>query len=370
MSAEIPNEEELERLGQQIVSSTPRWWTTTQQTARQERIVFIKTHKTGSSTVTAILHRYCKVYNKTCFLPSHHPGKTEGPGSSIGNLLLFNYKSIDIWPQHTYYWRTFLNYMVPNAKYITIIRHPVTAFISAWNFYQYSYQGEKDLQVIVDSLPAGVENLPDDFLPYVSRNIVIELCPVIYERWRHIPDDSSCRQTLDDISTGMLQVLILERFDESLLLMMREFGWQLEDILYVPMKITGHSVHQLSTLQMRKISSWLMDPLVLYQHSLKVLEHRINSQDDQFQEQLATYRQLLNQYEQDCQNPSPEQQFLCSEMKLDNVPWVERERNSLLGEFVEVFEEDVLRRRRRHRRKRLQKAIGGDSVVTGKADNS
>ena len=149
--------------------------------ARVERVIFIKTHKTGSSTVTSILHRYCRTYNKACFItsdPVNHPGAIFTPDTRVEDFFRWNKRNIDIWSQHTRYWPELFSQIVPGGRFLSIVRDPVTQVISAWDFYERKFGGTNDLGALIDKLPDNKEELPPRFWELLTkRSQARDLCP-------------------------------------------------------------------------------------------------------------------------------------------------------------------------------------------------
>ena len=115
---------------------------------QDEGVVFVKTHKTGSSTLTSIFWRnLCENGLKKCFLPPlKTPGKTwdfskekdwklmkNKGGSTKGN----NTFPYDAWMYHVVYNRRAFSTIVPSAnRVISIVRRPSLRFQSAWEWYK------------------------------------------------------------------------------------------------------------------------------------------------------------------------------------------------------------------------------------------
>jgi hypothetical protein len=129
------------------------------------RVIFVKTHKTGGSTVATILHCYARRSRAAIFVPPvgydahlfnlsipsdrHVVGEqrrmqlTMSPppppppsSSSAGNApgMAQGRLSYHMWTSHAVY-HSSLHALVPGALLLTIVREPSRRWLSAWQFY-------------------------------------------------------------------------------------------------------------------------------------------------------------------------------------------------------------------------------------------
>ena len=105
----------------------------------ETKVVYVKTHKTGSSTLTNIFHRFAFKHNLKVVLPKSNvflgwPRSAGIPTSYVplpgaeGNYDIFC-------SAHTRYSRKYIEPIVPNAHYITIFREPTSHFKSSWSYW-------------------------------------------------------------------------------------------------------------------------------------------------------------------------------------------------------------------------------------------
>ena len=116
------------------------------------KTIFLKTHKTGSSTLAGILWRQlCEKERRHCFLPPRsNPGRTWDFGKLTHRQYAMKSTGLadrpapfDVWlhhvKRHDFLFRTVVN--VPqgragaNVQFLSIVRHPVDRFRSAWTWY-------------------------------------------------------------------------------------------------------------------------------------------------------------------------------------------------------------------------------------------
>jgi galactosylceramide sulfotransferase len=98
-------------------------------------------------------------------------------------------------------------------------------------------------------------------------------------------------------------VLILEHFDESLVLMKRLFCWEMRDILYIKQmeRLKSEKNREVITNEVRsKIMSWNQADAMLYRHFNNTLWKRISLEGPGFYEDLKIFREELQHVKDEC----------------------------------------------------------------------
>ena len=133
LSADIVVHDKIESNNNAVVSST--------KCKPVTKIVFIKTHKTGSTTTTSIFQRFGYKRNLIFALPkSAHIFSDKKLFSKsfvipIPKSLATAHPYYDMLVNHAVYYRPELKKVVPNAKYFTILRRPrYSTRIGVWIF--------------------------------------------------------------------------------------------------------------------------------------------------------------------------------------------------------------------------------------------
>ncbi|EGD80326.1 hypothetical protein PTSG_10581 [Salpingoeca rosetta] len=109
----------------------------------RKKFVYIKTHKTGSSTIANIFHRFANKHGLHLALPKDdtfyswpYLGKTQILNS------IWNYnppKTYDgLCSAHVRYSPEALGTLVPNAAYVTVLRSPITHAKSSWSYWGFA----------------------------------------------------------------------------------------------------------------------------------------------------------------------------------------------------------------------------------------
>ncbi|KAL7875693.1 hypothetical protein AOLI_G00106560 [Acnodon oligacanthus] len=245
-------------------------------------VVFLKTHKTASTTVQNILFRFAERNNLTVALPvtacdhqfcyprlfsSHfvHPHTT--PPDIITNHLRFS--------------RSEVHRLMPNdTVYITILREPGAMFESLFSYYNQYCQSFK--RVPNGSLEAFLDEPWSYYRPeekdamYARNTLTFDLGG---DKDRPSADAKMyAKRFAAEVERTFSLVMIAEYFDESLVLLRRLLSWDLEDVLYVKLNMrTASSKSSLSSELRAKIRSWNAIDAVLYDHFNASLWRQLNA---------------------------------------------------------------------------------------------
>ena len=204
-------------------------------------IAFLKVHKAASSTVQNILYRFGLGHNLSFVLPEqgHYISKDADFYFKILPSLDKSGKYDIICNHVTFNQRKFRSLMYDDAFYLAIVRKPLQRFVSAAYYYRYVYHKAYLLNVnrttflhdlIADPLKyepnfkdsKTFNRLAFDFgLKVSSIKEVISL------------DESSKNKFVLQLLERFHFVMLVEKFDESLVMLKRYLNWTIKDILYI-----------------------------------------------------------------------------------------------------------------------------------------
>lgn len=235
-------------------------------------VMFLKTHKTASSTVLNILFRFAETRNLSVALPAGsrlHLGypwlflaryvegvKQEGAQQRFNvmcNHLRFNLPEVQkVMPNDTFYF--------------SILRNPVFQLESSFIYYK-------------DYVPAfrDTENL-DAFLAspltYYNQSLSLRNAYARNNMWFDLGYDNNApaeenyvRARLAEVERRFQLVLIAEHFDESMVLLRRRLRWQLDDVVSFRLNVRSqHSVTSLTPEGQERAKRWCALDWRLYQH--------------------------------------------------------------------------------------------------------
>ncbi|XP_033116566.1 galactosylceramide sulfotransferase-like [Anneissia japonica] len=265
-----------------------------------DHIVFVKTHKTASTTLASILQRFGFTRNLTFTL-----GKR---GHILSSVNLFQRSMIPALPQksklfdkplngyhlltnHVRYNRPEMDAVVRNAKYITIIREPAAHFESTFGYFEMA----KRLKLTNHSNPIEVfMKNPSKFLAkkfYMwQRAKNGQLYDLGLEHQVH-NDLYHVQYKIRQLDSEFDLVLLSEYFDESLILLKKLMCWSFDDILYVSNGIRSSSHRYDLNDQLRaRIRKWNSADVMMYNHFNKTLWRKIKEYGDGFKSDLAEFR--------------------------------------------------------------------------------
>ena len=208
----------------------------------KRHIAFLKVHKAASSTVQNILYRFGSQRNVSFVLPynshyiSQHNSERYNP---VLPSLDKQTGKFDILCNHVMFNQTkFKDLMYDDAVYLAIVRDPLDLFISAAYYYKYVWPAEylkvlNETTFIQDLIrkPEELENLKHTrTFNYMAEDFgfVLHSVQVTLELNDNII--ASFVSRLKDIFDF---VMVVEYFDESLVMMKRLLNWSLKDIIYV-----------------------------------------------------------------------------------------------------------------------------------------
>lgn len=282
------------------------------------KVVFIKTHSTGSSTLTGILHRHCGSHGLRCFVPPKemHPGTTIGPEelANIAHHMQQTNRTIDIWPNHAILEPDIFDAMIPGNMKISIFRNPLDRVLSSF--------GHGSADGIRDSIRQLTENTGGD-----------QGCGFQGMRMaHHVPVDKF--YALDF-------VLLTEQYDLGLIMMQRRFAWAKSDIMYLRLKDHTHNFHVQEALS--DLKAYITGPKNnMTGAAQKLVESCIEGKEADIYDLAKTrfasqWHQLDAQAQQDvqidmrnfqialadladCCKSKPEDQY-CQILSEDNVEW-------------------------------------------------
>ncbi|XP_017266058.1 galactosylceramide sulfotransferase [Kryptolebias marmoratus] len=233
-------------------------------------VMFMKTHKTASSTILNILFRFGEKHKlrfafpdgrndffyPSPFLCSQVKGYRPGECFNIVcNHMRFNQAEV-------------AKLLPPDAVYITILRDPVDLFESAFHYYHrvvpltWGIGGENKLAEFLNS-PQSFYN-PKAFNSFYLKNLLF--FDFGFDNNLEA-NDSQIEKGIQHLAGHFHLVLIAEYFEESLILLKDLLCWSMEDILYFKLNVRKSSfVSRLDPEMRAKALQWNWADWKLYQH--------------------------------------------------------------------------------------------------------
>ncbi|XP_072349453.1 galactose-3-O-sulfotransferase 4 isoform X2 [Scyliorhinus torazame] len=231
-------------------------------------VMFLKTHKTASSTILNILYRFGEARNLTFALPNSY---------QFGYPLLFSTRKIKYYsPIKTQEYHIICNHMrffrpqvekvmAKGTFYFSILRNPVTLAESSFTYYKGSSVAFKKVESLEQFLsePWKYYSARDRGNQY-ARNLM----------WFDFGFDHNANDTRDYVDLVLKEIggtfhliLLSEYFDESMVLLKDALCWELDDVVSFKLNFRSNvTVRKLSGETVGRAKAWNSLDWELYLH--------------------------------------------------------------------------------------------------------
>ena len=269
----------------------------------QSKILFLKTHKTGSSTMANIFFRYGDLRNLTFALPG---ATLLGWPNRFQVYFPFRLqdKNPDILCSHARFNKKPMNWLFPKvtSKYITILRNPVDNFESAFSYMKLGGR-------------LGMGNKPDSLKKFLISGISFTTMrqkssplvrnPLMFDlglRFKYYQNLTAVNEYIQFLDKEFDLVMIMDYFDESLVLMKRLLCWEIDDILFL--KLNERQDEEKGTILTddikENIKRWNKADVLLFEYFNKSFWIKIENEGESFYEELAAFRERKREIKNTC----------------------------------------------------------------------
>ncbi|XP_041470116.1 galactosylceramide sulfotransferase-like [Lytechinus variegatus] len=241
----------------------------------RKNMMYLKTHKTGSSTLQNIIYRYGDAHGLKFALPK--------AGVYLGTPSLFRRTfpipsptgKYNMLANHARYNRQEMaDIMYKDAAYVTIIRHPSTQFESMYAYYGFKGTFKVDLE--------GFADKPQN---YYRRQSTIPshsaLNPTLYDLGMsklQMNNDGAIRNKIATLENDFDLVLVAEHLLESLVLLKELMCWDLSDVTFFSANArTKSHVDKMSKRTFDQLYKWNHGDALLYEHFNQTLWTKIKA---------------------------------------------------------------------------------------------
>ncbi|NXL22480.1 G3ST2 sulfotransferase, partial [Setophaga kirtlandii] len=233
-------------------------------------VMFLKTHKTASSTVLNVMFRFAERHNLTVALPANELLHLGYPSTFMARFVE-GFETIgqnyNIMCNHLRFNPLEVKKVMPaNTFYFSILRNPISLLESSYIYYKDSvpaFRGSKDVNEFLEA-PTKYYQPADYWKNIYARNIM----------WfdfgynNNAKDDTNYTQAvLKEIEHNFHLILIADYFDESMILLKHTLCWHLDDVIYF--KLNSRSQDTVQTLtpeSEEQIKAWCSLDWKLYLH--------------------------------------------------------------------------------------------------------
>lgn len=334
--------------------------TTSNSCQPKDSVLFLKTHKTGSSTITNILNRYGDFHNLTFVLP--HDGfynffwPLSFEKSFIANL---KGKRPNILCNHAKWNKqTMKELMGQDTVFITILRNPVSQFESTFSYMEFAHllgiKTTKDPLVTFFEDPgrtmAKISGLSasGSVVPYLNLLRNGQSFDLGLEGGQFFGKEKTS-DAITELDSSFDLVLMMEYFDESLVLLARELCWDIRDVAYFKLNQRRSSdvKTKLSDELVQRIRQWNRADALLYDYFNRTFWNKVEKLGSAFWIDVNRLRHYNKILEEGCllpgehfamayakqskeirgyalkQNLDPHLKLLCGKMITNEIDYIE-----------------------------------------------
>ncbi|KAK3099674.1 hypothetical protein FSP39_007854 [Pinctada imbricata] len=276
--------------------------------SRVNNVVFLKLHKSASTTVQNIFLRYGFFRNLSFVLP-------RPPGYYWRNVISLNdtvtkrnilpppkNRTFNILCSHVIYNRTVFRSLMPqNTKFIGIIREPRAQFMSTLKYVQPHEvldSGGDPLENYLKN-PRRYESL-DPRQSLTNNRMAVEFgFPLKLFQTRN---SSEIQQYIQKLDKEFDLVILVEKIEESLILMKRILGWNIRDIIYITQNKNEKKDSRFNWTNEteRRFHAWNYIDIELYNYFKTKMYQRILEAGETLQQEVAYFRWVLRQIQKFC----------------------------------------------------------------------
>lgn len=258
----------------------------------RKNVLFLKTHKTGSSSIQNIFLRYGDYHNLAFVLPGStnyfgHPEPFNRrmlplKSPSVEHATLSKSSPYNIFTNHARFnYEEMKSIMPDDTVFVTILRNPVCLFESLVSFYNLAgFYGEKSFASVVDKFFTTSSNtslnqsvLSSRFYERYGRN---QMSFDLGLEETNFDNPKMIMESIRKLDSQFDLVMIADRMDESLILLRHLLCWSQDDVIVF--RHNARSLNPACNLSIdlqEKIRTFNIADQLLYDYFLAKLDHQI-----------------------------------------------------------------------------------------------
>ena len=297
----------------------------------QRNLVFIKCMKCATETLGTVFRRYGYQNNLSVVLPVEKRLYLGWPFPITDIDYRPSDRGYNLLVEHAIYNGTFMRKLMnPGSVFVTMIREPLDMFFSVLHYFNVfelanmtMKQGTEAVQAYLRHIhqyeavyksPAAAPKrycIPDGFS--ITKNLLSHCLglPLGFPPGRgNIENDmEAVVQHFENLDSEFQLVMIMEYFDESLVLLKRLLCWDTKDILYhasnrgAYQKNASHD--KLSQVDRDMHRWWSRIDYRLYDHFNRTFWRKVRQQGLDFQQEVIFFRHVQHQVSRFCHNLRP-----------------------------------------------------------------
>ncbi|XP_067936475.1 galactosylceramide sulfotransferase-like [Watersipora subatra] len=284
---------------------------------RLNSFVFIKTHKSGSTTMIAPFQKYAYLYNLTMMVPSSnnniHLSWPFRFMPSVSNMPAPGNRKFQALVNHIVFNKTSIEPLMDvKTAYITILREPAPHLVSAYQYFSVNFDNVflrkslTDFELFLsdptkhDPVPTWMQKMKNTEILSLTRNLQSADLGLHYTEFDNL---TSVRSFVNGIEKDFSIILVLERLAESLVLMKRKFCWSMEDVIHVNKNVQkiawNWNFRNISQHLIPKIYEWNNVDTELYRMANDKL-NKLRLGETDLDEEIKVYNNINTKVSQYC----------------------------------------------------------------------
>ncbi|XP_065216179.1 galactose-3-O-sulfotransferase 3-like [Planococcus citri] len=268
----------------------------------RKNIYFLKTHKTGSSTIQSIILRFAlrhslNVMNPILYLYNYPISKDTIDASSSTPDNKYN-----ILAHHVRYSSNLASFQYPNTVTVTVLRNPVTLFPSLYNYFNMAQINGMTLQQFLRS-PAKPSTLWGIGSPWIYRGYNQMSYDLGFDLQKDADNQTAVDEFVAKIDREFDFVMIMEYMEESLVLLARLMGWPLQSMMHLKLNArpADPNAHVLTADEKITILKLNHVDAALYYHFEKKFRKCVDQYGkEKLQGEIVELRQLNEKFYRRC----------------------------------------------------------------------
>lgn len=281
----------------------------------RRKIMFVKTHKCASSTVSSAILRHALNTNSEVALPKYDLGHIGWP-SPYRPYHVWGFSAAgfhDVLAHHIVYDRCYIQHDFPITKtiYATIIRHPYEQFKSAVNFFKEARKVLPKKEEAVIRFLTSPEYYEKDSKILYGRLFFgeISLTRNMMSTDLGFPSEQAQNQSSVDLFTERLDkdfdlIMIQEYFDQSLVLFKRLMCWQLKDLLYLTLNTNKSKKYrkddEVTDAMLKRHREWSNVDYQMYDNFNKTFWEKVHKEGESFDREVTIFKHMLKEFNDFC----------------------------------------------------------------------
>ncbi|XP_078701222.1 galactosylceramide sulfotransferase-like [Branchiostoma floridae x Branchiostoma belcheri] len=292
------------------------------------KLALTKTHKTGGTTLMQIFHRYAYLHNLSVVLPTAtHPGRMNLfylKGLTPQNYLPPQHGRYDMLIYHTKYHKdNYTKLLGKDAKFVTILREPLSHLKSQFNFFnlaeKFKLTGQQPLfqflqnPGLYDHGRTGSHGTRSPMSKDLGmpRTTLEDIGKKMETLKPGEPVKAEVLATIQSfvarISKEMDLVMITDYYDESLVMLKRLMCWELRDILYFKMLSFSYESkgENIPPWLVEKHRRWDIVDYHLYEHFNRTFWQKAYQLGEDFRAETDNFKDIHLQVLKHCTVDNP-----------------------------------------------------------------